>query len=211
MVASRFKRALETVVGTALRIARHWGFCIVTYLGRIMVATYRVPPNDKACDDDWWLRQLTFDDYITSDGRVHHSAFKGKVLSVRTRDPYLGKSEFSGRLLSRCGSGSDIRQDGRRRADNRRANNNSSRIRYVGIATARVADIRSWGGEWAADVLFEHTNDDPAHSNIVFIQRSNERFTYDEMKDLQLKLKPFKVDEIEQLHVKVAKRQFGLD
>jgi hypothetical protein len=51
---------------------------------------------------------------------------------------------------------------------------------YVGVAAAFVEDVRSWE-QLRADVLWEWTNEDSAHSNLVFLDLNSREFTMDQM------------------------------
>jgi hypothetical protein len=215
MEAPSLSRAIYAAARTALAAATCSYASALASIGTFIARMYRVTEIGPADDRDMWYRQLTRTDCFRH-GRVHHATFKGgRAVSDRVADPHAGRAETSGRLLSRSGNAADITAHGKQQANARRERATRppgrppSDIVYVGVAAAFVEDVRSWE-QLRADVLWEWTNEDSAHSNLVFLDLNSREFTMDQMSWLARNLTPVPADRIHDLHAKFAQRRLGL-
>ena len=125
--------------------------------------------GDSAEPDDIWLRPVTNENHLKrTTATVHHAALK-KWLEPPDDPDRPWKLEVSGRLRSLVDS---ISADAIRKVDAQKANLIASNkkvpsdLKYCGVLYSRAEDVRAIT-EFQGDVIFEPTDDDPAHANVV--------------------------------------------
>ena len=133
--------------------------------------------GDPATDNDVWLRPVTNSSHLKGGGsRIHHGELK-KWLGPPDDAAKPWKLELSGRLLSLANS---ISADAKSKVDRQRQSLNDrgldipSSIQYCGVLYRKVADVRAII-EMTCDVIFEPTGIDPAHANIVVMDRGRDQ------------------------------------
>jgi hypothetical protein len=126
-----------------------------------------VEAGDAAEPSDVWLRPITNETHLKR-ATVHHGALK-KWIEPPDDPTKPWKLEVSGRLRSLV---EGISADAIRKVDAQKAKlvasnkNVPSALKYCGILYSLVDEVRAIT-EFQGDVIFEPTDGDPAHANIV--------------------------------------------
>lgn len=114
--------------------------------------------GDRAEIGDYWLRVLTNEAYLRSDGTLHNGAFGGKAIGQP--DDRAWSLELSGRLLSLV---TDVEAEARAFC--------GDRMPFVGVMYQSVENLRTDGSAplpgFPTDVVFTPRDGDGAHADLV--------------------------------------------
>ncbi|TPK63859.1 hypothetical protein FJ930_26120 [Mesorhizobium sp. B2-4-15] len=114
--------------------------------------------GDKADVRDYWLRVLTNEAYLRSDGTVHNGAFGGKAISQP--DDRAWSLELSGRLLSLV---KDVEAEARAFC--------GDKMPFIGVLYQSVENLRTDGTSplpgFPTDIVYTPRAGDNAHADHV--------------------------------------------
>lgn len=122
--------------------------------------------------DDVWLRVITDRRWLNSDGSLSEQALKKRALAPPLDSSKLWSHELSGRALSHAG---DVQRNGEFFVDvvrNLQKYPNKNLL-FVGVAAAKVENLRPLCGGVKSDLLFSPVMDlynpffDEAHSDFI--------------------------------------------